>query len=325
MDDNLVGYLLNALDETTHRAVEKYLRTYPEARDKLARLREALEPLESDRDEIEPPPGLVQTTLAELAQVKQFAPRLPVAPRVSGAGESVGGRSWWRRSDVLVAAAALLISLGMGAVWVVQSRQQAQITECKENLHQYHRALVAYSEQRQDRAFPRVEARGPRAVAGIFVPILADAGVLPGNVSVRCPASGREAPDTSPGQVSRLEEWYESDRERYNSAVKELAGGYAYSLGFREGDGLQGLRFGAGNDLLPILADRPGSNEGGPGNSLNHGGGGQNVLTIGGSVRYCTSRGVGLNGDDIYLNQDHRVLAGLSVADTVLGVSDAVP
>ena len=106
-----------------------------------------------------------------------------------------------------------------------------------------------------------------------------------------------------------------------------MAGCYAYSLGYRGAAGLHGLRRGAG-DLMPILADCPPFHEGaagGAGNSLSHGGGGQNVLTIGGSVRYCTSRGVGLDGDDIYLNRNQRILAGLSAADTVLAVSDAVP
>lgn len=324
MDENLVGYLLNALDANSHRAVEKYLRTHPEGRRKLARLRATLEPLASDPEEVEPPPGLASTTLARLQTSR---PRqLPSAPRMSAG--PVGGRTRWRRSDVLVAAASVLIALGVGASWLVKNRQQARIIECKENLHEFHRALVAYSEQQPDRAFPRVEAEGPHAVAGIFVPVLADAGVLPASVSIRCPANGHQSAGTEPGQVRQLEEWYCNDRDQYNRAVKDLAGCYAYSLGYREGNGLHGLRCGAGNDLLPILADRPpfpGTTEGGPGNSLNHGGGGQNVLLIGGGVRFCTTRGAGLNGDDIYLNQNQRVLAGISVGDTVLGASDAVP
>ena len=63
----------------------------------------------------------------------------------------------------------------------------------------------------------------------------------------------------------------------------------------------------------------------GPGNSLNHGGGGQNVLYIGGNVRYVTTRTVGIGGDDIYVNLHQRVLAGVTPSDTVLGASDASP
>src|SRR5437899_9172807 len=75
MDDNLVGYLLGALDGDTHRAVDDYLRSDPDACRKLDRLRRALEPLEADRDDVAPPPGLAVRTLARVAEL-----RLPPAP-----------------------------------------------------------------------------------------------------------------------------------------------------------------------------------------------------------------------------------------------------
>jgi hypothetical protein len=238
----------------------------------------------------------------------------------------VGSSSWWRRTDVLAAAASLLLALGIGAAWLVSARQRSDIVACQENLHRFHGALVAYSEMRPDRAFPRVEAEGPRAVAGIFVPLLADGGVLGGDVSVSCPARGRRPAPAAPGQVRQLEELYSTDRAGYTRAVKDVAGCYAYSLGYRDEGGLHGLRRDAG-DLLPIMADCPPFHNAanGEGNSLNHGGGGQNVLTIGGSVRFCASRRVGVEGDDIYLNRQERVLAGLYPTDTVLAVSDAAP
>src|SRR5215831_4326792 len=107
MDENLVGYLLNALDDDVRRGVESYLRTHPEARHKLARLRERLAPLAADRDTIEPPPGLARATLARVQQART----LPAAPRVSAA--QVGSSNWWRRADVLAAAASLLLALGI--------------------------------------------------------------------------------------------------------------------------------------------------------------------------------------------------------------------
>ena len=319
MDENLVGYLLNALDDDTRRGVESYLRTNPEARFKLARLRERLAPLAADRDTIEPPPGLARATLARLRR----AETLPAAPRVSAA--AVGGRSWWRRADVLAAAASLLIAVGIGVAWLASARQRSDILACQDNLRRLHGALMAYSELRPDKAFPRVEAEGPRAVAGVFIPQLVDAGTLGQDVSVSCPARGRRPAPSEPGQVRRLEELYTTNRPAYTQAVKEVAGCYAYSLGYRDESGLHGLRRGAG-DLLPILADCPPFHEGAEGgNSMSHGGGGQNVLTIGGSVRFCTTRTVGLGGDDIYLNRQQRVLAGLYPTDTVLAVSDAIP
>ena len=51
LDDNLVGYLLNALDDDSRRSVEVYLPPTPQRR-KLARLQELLAPLAADRDEV---------------------------------------------------------------------------------------------------------------------------------------------------------------------------------------------------------------------------------------------------------------------------------
>ena len=71
------------------------------------------------------------------------------------------------------------------------------------------------------------------------------------------------------------------------------------------------------------MADRP--HDGGRGNSPNHGGAGQNVLYIGGQVRWCVGPNVGVGRDDIYLNLNNRVLAGEQHFDSVLGPSDATP
>ena len=59
------------------------------------------------------------------------------------------------------------------------------------------------------------------------------------------------------------------------------------------------------------------------GNSLNHGGRGQNVLFHDGHVEFCVSRLVG--GDDIYLNRDMKVAAGVGCSDAVLGSSAPRP
>ena len=74
----------------------------------------------------------------------------------------------------------------------------------------------------------------------------------------------------------------------------------------------------------PIVADRP-PVEGEPGNSLNHGGAGQNVLFLDGHVSFVPQRTVGDPDDDIYLNRANQVAAGLDQHDIVLGYSAARP
>src|SRR5262249_22737277 len=157
---------------------------------------------------------------------------------------------------------------------------------------------------------------GPLAFAGSFVPVLRDAGVLPATVNASCPAVGRQAPPVA--SLADLEAVQRARPEEFDALVRDLAPGYAYSLGYEDGGALHGLHRGLG-DGLPLLADRPGDEA--VGNSPNHGGGGQNVLYIGGHVRWCTERTVGEGRDDIYLNRRHQLRAGLGRSDTVLGAS----
>jgi hypothetical protein len=319
VEENLLGYLLGALDDEERRQVEDALEADPAMGRRLDLLRRALVPLEADRDDPVPPPRLTGRTLALVASHRPDL--LPMAPRETS-GPQGRGRGWWRHSDALVASVLVLVLLGMGAAWVSRAWQEARVTECKNNLREFHRALAQYSAQQPDGALPAVKADGAQAIAGIFIPLLVDAGVLGGDVSVRCPANGRQPPSTEPAQVARLEQWYATAPDRYRRTARELAGDYAYTLGYRDGAGLHGLRWGPGNDMTPILCDRP-PTEPGRGNSLNHGGLGQNVLYIGGEVRFLPTRQVG--ADDIYLNLRHRVEAGVHRDDTVLAPSDAAP
>src|SRR5271166_87848 len=108
MDEYLVGYLLGSLDEADATQVERYLQTHPEVRQKLARLKRSMSPLAADLDDVAPPPGLAGRTLAVIAEHNGTelprAPREPTAPSM---------RMWWRRSDVAVAAALLILALGI--------------------------------------------------------------------------------------------------------------------------------------------------------------------------------------------------------------------
>src|ERR1035438_3146434 len=111
MEQLFIGYLLNALDERGTRDVEAYLQAHPEARQKLALLQQALEPLGADRETPAPPPQLAERTLARVAEHICGAGRptsdLPKAPPISRQSLS-GGRSWWRRADIMVAASLLI-------------------------------------------------------------------------------------------------------------------------------------------------------------------------------------------------------------------------
>jgi hypothetical protein len=314
MDENLVGYLLHILDPRTRQQVEAYLRSNPAARQRLALLEQALAPLAQDDMAPNPPPDLVEATLARVAALRPA--QLPAAPAPSPYQVSASAWRWARRADLAAAAVLLFVVGGLVSPLVVRAWGTYHRNACAGNLRHAWVALEAYGDRNQG-AFPCVEPQGPRAFAGVFAPLLHDAGLL---AEIRpCPA--RECATAPPISMDELEEVHRTDPERFRTLAGMVAGNYAYCLGYREGMTHRGLRRDSG-DRLPIMADCPGADGT---NSLNHGGSGQNVLYVGGAVRWCVHTSVGEGRDDIYLNRDFRVGAGLNRSDTVLGASGDRP
>ena len=85
MHEDLLGYLLGALDPDEMQRVARLLREDPEARDQLAELEEMVRPLEEGYIPVEPPPGdLVSRTLANLPPVSIPAEEEAVAADLVG-------------------------------------------------------------------------------------------------------------------------------------------------------------------------------------------------------------------------------------------------
>jgi hypothetical protein len=319
MEENLIGYLLHALDPATEREVEAHLRDKPEAVKHLEKLRRVMQPLESDRDSIDPPSGLAARTLGRVEAMRKPSPAAP--PIILRASPPV--YSWWRRPDVLVAAVLLLAAVGIVSPAIFRFRTMQDRVQCANNMRDLHQSLVDYS-QLNNSAFPRVEERAGHNAAGVYLPLLNDQKVLRPGFSTRCPSRGD--PVLTSHTMKELEAMSPED---FAKVAPELSGCYAYSLGYRDADGkLQGLRSDDGDDL-PILADRPLTPEdsnrcgGLRDNSPNHKG--QNVLYIGGQVRFHKTPEAGRANDHIFVDRKGNICAGKDRDDTVLGMSPDRP
>jgi len=322
MDENLVGYLLNALEPEQQRELEQRLDENPATRQKLELLRRALEPLAADKDAPDAPAGLAYRTLARVAEYRcrpqADAPPPPLTPPVPVE------RAWYRRADILIAASLLILVGGLGVPGLVSIRGKYQRAACENNLQVFYRGLSAYSTN-HDQEIPAVGDQAPYNRAGIFVPRLREDGVLPADANVRCPANG-SGPATA-YTLKQLEDMARSNPDEFERIAKELSGCYAYSLGYIDASGQhRTLRRGdtALNDSqIPIMADKPSIHGSDRRNSLNHHG--QNVLYMDGSTRFHTTPNCGINEDHIYLNKAGKVAAGLDMWDTVLGRSEDKP
>src|SRR5262249_32398290 len=146
---------------------------------------------------------------------------------------------------------------------------------------------------------------GPRPAAGMVVPYLIDQGYLPRSASVHCPSAGG-----SGARPWTLKELQAMSPQEFDASGPHLNPGHADSLGYLEpGVCLSGsLGMLKASSLQPLMADCVGEDATKGDNSPNHGGKGQNILFVDGSVSYKTSRLV--SGDDIYLNKFKKVKAG---------------
>jgi len=337
IEENLIGYLLGALDADTMRHVESVLASDPIANHKLELLRIALAPLEVDRDEFIVPDSLAVRTIGLVAEyVVNNEPRTVAEPKKSP--ESTNDDDWfdplatpwepipttanrqpprpsslaltpsespndsfgWRRSNVFVAITLLLIVGGLSLPMIHSIQRRSQVSACQNNLRELFTALSGYAEVNNGR-LPMIGNDPRHNTASAFVPILVEAQQWPGNLSP-CPASLHADSVAVP-------------------SVPSLSNSYAYPLGYRDDhQRLHGVQIDPNEPdtaYLPVGADRFSPTPA-------HGNG-QNVLFLNGNVRFCSTPNVGVNGDPIYINDNGRVKAGTHRWDSVLGSGTDTP
>src|SRR5262249_62127212 len=140
------------------------------------RLGRARGPLPAAVEPPAPPPGLVIGALARVAESR--CRTLPAAPPPTPAQRlTPAARRMPRRADLLVAAALLIVLGGLGVLGVRQAWHVYHRTACANNLRALWIGLQNYAEAHHG-LLPQVDREGPHSVAGIFVPVLRQAGVL---------------------------------------------------------------------------------------------------------------------------------------------------
>jgi hypothetical protein len=187
--------------------------------------------------------------------------------------------------NLAVVAALLLLGVGLGLHLIQQSRKQAELMACQNNLREIHGGLAGYSDIHAGQ-FPKAGSAAVPA-AGDFVQELQRSGHLLSDRSKWCPTTGR----------------------------LELPVGYAYTLGYRDNGELTGLsKPKSADDNSLLVSDLP------PVGNRQNPHGGWNVLSVSGAVRLTTVSTIGLHGDDIFINAAGERRAGLHRYDTCLGL-----
>ncbi len=312
MRENLIGYLLDALDPAERAAVEAQLARDSELKNELDVLSRGLEVLAADKADYAPPLGLATRTLEYVAVQTKVQPPPPVV--------SVPSR--WSMADMLVAAGVFLAATMLFWPAMNQSRFAARVRGCQNNLRQIGMAMTTYSDHYPGQ-FPSVSVSNGRLNrGGIYAVILREQKLLPGDYVLLCPASPM-AEQVAKFHVPTQQELTRAPDKEFASMVRRMGGTYGYSLGFYV-KGRYQPPADLGRSTHALMADVP-SLDGTDRFSSNHGRCGQNVLFEDMHVKFLTTCRSRQCNDHIFENDEGQMHAGLHPDDTVVGTSDAVP
>jgi hypothetical protein len=311
MREDLVGYLIGALEPHEAAAVEAQLSRDEKLRFDLERLRRSLSILEVNREQFEPPSGLAART----CQFVAMQVNTTLAPPASS-----GSR--WRMADLVVAAGIFIAASMLFFPAIYHSRYSSQIANCENNLRRISQALADYSGLHNG-YFPALSAEGPQSAAGVYAVKLMDDGLVDEPQWFICPSSPL-ADKLDQFHVPSRKELESVPREKLAELERLMGGSYGYNLGYLAEDGKYHPTKNLHRKNFAILADAPVGESDKP-YSLNHGGWGHNVLFEDGHVDYLKTCNAAGCKDNIFLNDQGKMAAGIHRDDAVIGTSSAHP
>ena len=320
MREQLVGYVLGALDDDERRDVEAALADPQRGmslRGDLDVVRLAVAPLDRDRSPMAAPPGLAGRTLAFVA-AQTAAESRPMIRPLSPAGDAPRprGRAWLDRA--LMAATALAACV-LVLPLVRQAVDDARERRKERNLQHLSNALQGYAESHG--FYPTPPGEGPLSRAGLYAPTLvADERIVADDGTVLVPGSalahrGRYRVPT----LAELEA--AAGTPRFEELVREMGGDYGYTLGHRDEQGVLQPNRNRRRFDHPLLADDPDHTDE---KSDNHPEGIHHVLYEDGHVARLRADGLH-RGDHLYRNHEGEVAAGVDPDDAVIGDSEDQP
>jgi hypothetical protein len=318
--EQLLGYLLGALDAADHEQVEAEIDHDPQLRADLDRLSACVRRmgLDSEPRHYDPPAGLAERTCQFVAvQTEPLVTRAAALSSYYGA-EQQRRMSWY---DWVTAAAVLIIAASLFFPAVSHSRFQAQIASCQNHLRLIGQAMHEFSESQPDGSFPGPAADGNRAAAGVVASLLV-ANQFADSPMFLCPGS-QERRRVADFRVALPEELDAATGPELAAMQRTMGGDYGYSLGYVVDGKLQppqNLRRGQ----FVLVADAPSDMQMNR-VSFNHCGRGQNVLYEDGHVQFIKQIPNPQLTDDPYHNREGWVSAGLDREDAVLGASGDHP
>lgn len=325
MQENIIGYLLGALDEDEMAQFEAELDRNVDLQIRVQDAARSLQVLEHDSVEDEPPVGLVEATCMQVANAT-----VAVSRRKSGRTRSGRSRSnrevaydteSWSMIDIIVAASVFFVACLLFFPAINNSRFHAEIAGCQDNLMNVGRALIEYSGHSPQGTFPKIPKSGPLGVAGMYAPTLLEHGLITEDHKFFCPSTSsyRSNIDLSIPTMSEISA--ASPGPARTAIQRKMGGSYGFVLGIMDGEKVRGIRNQGRNNFAlmtdtPVCETMPLKRE-----LKKH----CNVFFECGSVRVLPLNAQSWQGDRLYENDNGQGFAGVHDNDAVIGGSAAKP
>jgi hypothetical protein len=316
-EEDLLGYLLNALDAAERRRVEEALEKDPQLRRQLQVLRQQLHPLESES--FDPPEGLIDQTCDLVEGCYQ---QRHLCSSAGSSGERIAAPSrLWSLGDTIVAVGLFLAASMLFFPALANSRYRSQLRACQLNLQRLGTALRDFSDLNQGE-FPAIPVSGRRATAGIYAPLLVDQGFVVDTRIFVCPGS-ELAQQIDGWRVPTLQEVDQADDRLLSRLRRAMGGSYGYPLGYRIQDRCYSPR-NEGRSFFALMSDAPSLHLAGR-RSSNHCGRGQNVMFEDLHVEFVVDPVEVAPRNSLYVNREGVAEAGTDKDDFVIGGSATPP
>ena len=281
MQEQLLGYLLDALEDDEKAALERELQGNESLRRELDDLRLQVAPLDVDVDGFNPPSGLAGRTCRLVA----WENRKQVLRRNDEAAVAAVSSSSWTFTDVAVAAGVLVAASLLFFPALVQGKYNAAIAKCQNNLREFGVAALNYADKHNG-SLPQLPPSTGASYAGMTPAMLLQQGYLKDPSVLYCSAN-QHAPNRRSVPVEvRLQRGDET--LALMKVYLKVPDYYAYNVGWLEGKRYRNAGL-IGNQMNAIAADAPACFQRGlP--SLQHGDRGYNVLFEDGRVDFVSAR-----------------------------------
>ncbi len=319
--ENLVGYLLGALEADEHDSVGHQIKKTPKLQQELDALEARLAPLESERwRDYEPPPRLAASTCAMIAEIAADSAAIEAhrpSPRskMSPAIEPPRKGATWSLMDMVVTAGIFAAIACLFLPSIGRSLDTAKVMACQNNLRGLFGGLSQYSTANNG-VYPTPRLRGNEGMAGAFASQLVEPKFA-SYQQIVCPSQLNKR--STSRRVPTLSEVRQQPQSVKTDVLAPLRRVYGYSLGHVDEGGRYHRPKAQGRSHVALVADHPSSPYGV--SNAAHRGSGLNVLMEDGSVKTLPPGVCTIGSDNIFLNDEGRIGPGVHENDSVIGPS----